>query len=119
MNGARQSDGTGYSWPMVTIVHPDHGSFLVHIHGVRKRGTGTLTLMAFANGATSVQQAGIVRAMARGVDSEIVQLSEDDVSDDLGVFLAAKVHADPGTGVLIVPGGDWGLTGAGRKAVRN
>lgn len=106
-----------YAWPMLTVVHPEHGSFRLHVHGVRKRGTGSLTLVAFGNGAPSVKQADLVRSVARGTGSEIVQLDEDDISESLGLFLAAKVHEDPETGVLIVAGSEWGLDGTGREVV--
>jgi hypothetical protein len=73
-----------------------------------------LTLVAFGNGASSVQQCDVVFDVAAGTDSDVVQLEQDEIPEELGVFLAAKIHADPETGVLIVPGAEWGLSGAGR-----
>lgn len=100
---------------MVTVVHPEHGSYRFHVHGTRARGTGTLTLVAFGNGANSVQQCDVVFNVAAGTDSDVVQLQQDEITEDLGVFLAAKIYADPAAGVLIVPGAEWGLSGAGRE----
>jgi hypothetical protein len=105
----------GYSWPVITVVHPDHGSYRFGIHGTRKRGTDTLTLVAFGNGAGSVQQCDVVFDVAATTASDVVQLRQDEMTEDLGVFLAAKIQAEPGAGVLIVPGDEWGLGGAGRE----
>jgi hypothetical protein len=62
-------------------------------------------------------RAGCMNPTSVGTDSEIVELTEDDISEDLGIFLAAKVHADPETGVLVVPGAEWGIDGVGREVV--
>jgi hypothetical protein len=120
----RRKPGSGdprrrqYEWPMVTIVHPDHGSYLLHVHGTRKRGTDALTLTVFGNGANSVQQCDVVFACAEGTDSDVVHLDRADITEDLSIFLAAKIHDDPSTGVLVVPGSEWGLNGAGRPVAR-
>jgi hypothetical protein len=114
-NRAQRRHPRPYEWPMITVVHPEHGSYRFGVHGTRRRGTDTLTLVAFGNGANSVQQCDVVFDVAAGTGSDVVQLEQREMSDDLGLFLAAKVHADPETGVLIVPGHEWGLCGAGRE----
>lgn len=107
----------GYEWPMITVLHPEFGSYRLHVHGLRPRGSADLTLVVFANGASSVKQAGLVEQVADGIGSEIVQLSEDDISEPLAVFMAAQAHAKPDSGVLIVPGSEWSLDGVGREVV--
>jgi len=106
--------GKPYEWPSVTVVHPEFGSYRLDIHGVRRKGSGIVTLVVFS-GALSTEQVPIVRSTAEGTGSEIVQLSEDDISQDLAVFLAAQVHAKPKNKVFIAPGGEWGIGGSSAR----
>jgi hypothetical protein len=111
-----------YEWPMITVVHPDHGSFRFHVHGIRGRGPNghsVVTLVAFGNGASSHKQVDMVLDTAHGTHSEIIRVHEDDISEDLGIVLAEKQHANPEAGVLIVPGAEWGLLGEGREVVHH
>jgi hypothetical protein len=85
------------------------------VHGMRRRGTPVLTLVAFANAPKSEQMCDIVFSTAAGTGSDVVQMDESDISEDLALFIAAKAHASPETGVLVVPGGEWDLDGAGRE----
>jgi hypothetical protein len=94
-NRAQRRHPRRYEWPMVTVVHPDHGSYRLHIHGTRPRSTGVLTLVVFGNGANSVQQCDVVFSTAAGTNSDVVQLGQEEITEDLGLFLAAKIHAEP------------------------
>ncbi len=78
-------------------------------------GHPVLTLVAFANAPKSEQMCDIVFSTAAGTGSDVVQMDESDISEDLALFIAAKAHASPETGVLVVPGGEWDLDGAGRE----
>jgi hypothetical protein len=107
----RKARRAGYEWPLISVVHPDHGSYEFAIHGVRA-ATGAVTLMAFHGvpAGDPAKMNDVVFDTARGTRSQVIRLCEDDVSDELAVFLAAQAHAKPLTGVLIVPGAEWGIT---------
>lgn len=106
-----------YEWPLVTAIHAEYGAFDFHVHGLRAP-SGALTLMVFANGATPQRQCEVVFDAAHGLSSTVVALDENDVDPDRVVSLVERYAADPSVGVFVVPGTDWGLTGAGRKAAR-
>jgi len=106
----RKARRAGYEWPQVSIIHPEHGSFRFSIHGVRA-SDGCVTLLAFHGRpeAEKPKMVDVVFSSARNLRAEVIELSEDDVSEDLGIFVAAQAHAHPDTGVLVLPGAEWGI----------
>lgn len=100
----------GYSWPRVNAIHPECGSFQFSVHGVRS-AAGSVTLMAFHGGpeADQTKMVDVVFDTARGTRSRVIQLSEDDISEALALFVAAQAEAHPDTGVLILAGAEWGI----------
>lgn len=106
----RRARRGGYEWPRVNIIHPDHGSFRFSVHGVRA-ASGCVTLMAFHGQpeAATTKMVNLVFEAARGIHSRVIELSEEDISEDLAIFIAAKAHANPDTGVLILTGSEWGI----------
>jgi hypothetical protein len=57
-----------------------------------------------------------VFATARGTRSDVIQLSKSDISGGLAAFLAAQAHSKPDTGILVVPGAEWGIADPGRQS---
>lgn len=105
----RKAGRKGYTWPAVTVIHPEHGSYRMNVHGVR-HPDGAVTLMAFTfDQGQQRKQVDLVFSVAAAQKSDVIQLEEADIPEDLGVFLAAKAHASPETGVLVLAGGEWGI----------
>jgi hypothetical protein len=96
----------GYEWPRVSVVHPEHGAYQFDVHGVRSHKTGTVTLVVFT-GVTTQRQGRIVRDLLGGLGDEAVPFDRTDISDDLGIWLAAWFHGHPGATVAIVPEDEW------------
>lgn len=91
-----------YEWPQITVVHPEHGSYQMHVHLLRSP-VGELVLAAFSHGVNSRRQVEIVRNIARDLGDTIEPLTEDDISEDMAIRLAAQFHARPNLQVAILP----------------
>jgi hypothetical protein len=89
-----------YTWPRVTVVHPEHGSYQMDVHGLRSL-SGALTLVAY-QGVDSDKQVELVRQTATGTESTIERLTEADISEDIALLLAAN-FAIKQCRVLFVP----------------
>ena len=106
----RKARRNGYEWPRINMISPDHGAFRFSIHGVRA-ADGTVTLMAFHGQpeADDSKMLDVVFETARGTRSRVIELSESDITERLGLFVAAQAEANPNTGVLVLAGGEWGI----------
>jgi hypothetical protein len=84
---------TEYEWPRITVVHPEFGAYQIDVHCLKSPG-GALVLVAF-HGARSNEQVPIVRQLAEATGDTVEALSEEDISTDMGIRLAAHFHANP------------------------
>jgi hypothetical protein len=91
---------TEYEFPRVTVIHPEHGSYQVDVHCLRSPD-GALVLVAF-NGVPSYEQVPMVRKVAIGTGDELVDLAQDDITEDMAMLLAANFNANPGTHCVVV-----------------
>jgi hypothetical protein len=75
------------------------------------RKGGVVTLMAFHGepAADATKMVDAVFATARNGGSDVVQLTQSDISEALGAFLAEQAHAKPHAGVLVAVGAEWGI----------
>lgn len=101
-----------YEWPEVTAIHREHGSYKMDIHGLRAPD-GHIVLVAFL-GKDTTKQVDLVRSTSTNMNYPIVDLEADDISDDIGLRLAAQFHANPGADVVLLEVARPGEAGASR-----
>lgn len=89
-----------YAWPSVTAIHPEHGAYTFDVHCVQSPA-GAMVLVAF-KGTNRKRQTRIVRDLARKSGDEIVELAEDDISEDIAVRLAGCFHDRPATKTVVM-----------------
>jgi hypothetical protein len=89
----------GYEWPQVTVVHPDHGAYQLDVHGLETK-SGRIVLMAFL-GKNFPEQVRLVRKTSRDMGFPIVALKTSDITDEIGLRLAAEFHANPNLEVAL------------------
>ena len=101
-------NGQPYEWPRVTAVHPEHGAYQMDVHCLRS-ADGALVLVAFQD-TPKQRQVKIVRKAARERGDAIERLDAADITQEVGVRLAAMFHDNPGTHIAVLqvkrPGGD-------------
>jgi hypothetical protein len=90
----------GYEWPQVTVVHPDHGAYLMDVHGLQAKN-GHIVLMAFL-GKDIPKQVRLVRSTSRDMGFPIVALEAADITEEIGLRLAAHFHTHPGFEVAVM-----------------
>ncbi len=97
----------------MNVIHPEHGAVQFSIHGIRSPD-GCVTLLAF-HGTLNDDRAKVVNsvfASARRLRGRVVRLHEDDISEELEIFVAERAHARPNVSVVILPGSKWGISAA-------
>jgi hypothetical protein len=102
-------DRANYAWPIVSVIHPDHGVYEMAVHCLRAPD-GAMCLVAFGGplGHTRPasperrKQVDLVADIARGMGDVIEPLEESDISGDIAELLAAHFHAHPDTGVFVM-----------------
>ena len=100
-------DRASYMWPMISGIHPEHGSYQMDVHCLHNPATGERTLMAIAgyakpNSTERRRRIEMVADTARGTDSVIEELVDSDITDDISMRLAATLAAHPGTNVVMM-----------------
>jgi hypothetical protein len=96
-----------YSWPMISCIHPEHGSYQMDVHCLRDPKTDVRVLMAFAgyakpNSPERKRRVDLVADTAREMGDVIEPLEESDISQDIALRLAATLHDKPGTKVVLM-----------------
>jgi hypothetical protein len=97
-----------YNWPQVSVIHPERGVFEMDVHCVRDPKSGETTLLAFPghtrpNSIERKGQVDLIAEMARTMGNVIEPIDVSDVTDEMALLLAARLWANPGTQVIIMP----------------
>lgn len=103
-------DRGNYMWPIISVIHPEHGVYEMAVHCLRNPTDSARILIAFLghtkpHSPQRRSQVEMVADTARGIGDVIEPIDESDISDDIAMRLAAEFHAHPETNAVIMPVG--------------
>jgi hypothetical protein len=108
-------DRGSYLWPMISVIHPEHGAYDMDVHCLRDPDTNDRVLVAYSgrtkpNSVERKARIDRLAKVARGLGDVIEPITEDDVTGDIAIRLAAELHTNPVTDLILMPLGQPDVT---------
>jgi hypothetical protein len=93
--GIEHISRSGYEWLRATAIDPDHGSYLLDVHGIQFPNKHIVLMVFLGKHDDTGKQVDLVDSASRNLDAPIIRLREDDITEDLVIRMVDHFRAHP------------------------